>query len=240
MEQQDIFSASSIDGILKKLFSEHIERYTLENGLTVILREDHTSQLATAQLWVKTGSIHENTLLGTGVSHYTEHMLFKGTGRRNASQIASSAQAIGAHINAYTTFDRTVYYMDLPSENLLSALDILGDIAFASTFPEREALREKEVIFHEIDMSLDDPDHTLSQLLFDTAFTVHPYRYPIIGLRSLFQNLTYEQLYHYYQTRYVPNNTVLVLAGALDTFTLKKEIEQIFLAPPQNLWINFS
>ena len=228
MEQQDIHFVSSVDSTLKGLFSEHIERYTLENGLTVLLQENHTTELASAQLWVKTGSIYENALLGTGISHFTEHMLFKGTKTRNPFQITSSIQAIGGHINAYTTFDRTVYYIDLPSEKLESALDILSDIVFYSLFSPKEALREKEVIFREIDMSEDDPDRLLSQLLFETAFTKHPYRYPIIGLRSLFQELTCKQLSEYYHTHYIPNNMVLVIAGALDIPTLKKEIEKIF------------
>ena len=91
------------------------ERLILPNGLTVLLQSDRSAPIASVQVWVKTGSIHEGAYLGAGLSHFLEHMLFKGTTRRAGREISLTIQAHGGHINAYTTFDRTVYYVDLPA-----------------------------------------------------------------------------------------------------------------------------
>ena len=132
-------------------------------------------------------------------------------------EISALVQENGGNINAYTTFDRTVYYIDLPSESVGVALDVLGDAVFHSTLPDEEVTREQDVILREIDMYLDDPDHLLSQALFETAFHQHSYRQPIIGHRSVFEQVGREDLMTYYQERYVPNNAVVVIAGCVFT-----------------------
>ena len=96
-----------MDSFLEKLFCEKVERFTLSNGLTVLLKEEHANKIASVQVWVKTGSIYEGSLLGAGVSHFLEHMLFKGTEKRSGEELTREIQAAGAYINAYTTFDRT-------------------------------------------------------------------------------------------------------------------------------------
>jgi zinc protease len=96
---------SLIDPILR----EPVERYGLENGLTVILKPDRSNAICSVQVWVKTGSIHEDDKIGSGLSHYLEHMLFKGTEKRGGREISENVQSAGGYINAYTTFDRTVY-----------------------------------------------------------------------------------------------------------------------------------
>src|SRR5471032_1469296 len=111
-------SATADLRLLDPFWHEPVERTILANGLTLILKPDRSAALASVQVWVKTGSIHEGALLGAGLSHYLEHMLFKGTARRAGREISATVQANGGYINAYTTFDRTVYYIDLPSENL--------------------------------------------------------------------------------------------------------------------------
>jgi len=104
--------------LLDAFWREPVERAVLANGLTVLIKPDRSAALASVQVWVRTGSIHEGTQLGAGLSHYLEHMLFKGTTRRSGREISATVQANGGYINAYTTFDRTVYYIDLPSERL--------------------------------------------------------------------------------------------------------------------------
>src|SRR5687767_4883459 len=152
--------------LLESLWRESIERYTLPNGLTVLLKPDHAAPVSSVQVWVKTGSIHEGTHLGAGLSHYLEHMLFKGTSRRAGRDISATVQAHGGYINAYTTFDRTVYYIDLPSEHTAVAIDLLADAVLRSTLPADEALKEKEVILREIAMTKDEPDTRLWDALF--------------------------------------------------------------------------
>src|ERR1700677_2550930 len=132
--------------LLDAFWREPVERTVLANGLTLLVKPDRAAALASVQVWVRTGSIHEGSQLGAGLSHYLEHMLFKGTERRSGREITASVQASGGYINAYTTFDRTVYYIDLPSEHLEVAVDILADAVLHSTLPEDEAIREKNVI----------------------------------------------------------------------------------------------
>ena len=113
--------------LLERLWREPVERTVLPNGLTVVLKPDHSSALASVQVWARTGSMHEGAFLGAGLSHFLEHMLFKGTGRRTGPEISAAVQAHGGYFNAYTTFDRTVYHIDLPSEHLEVAVDHLAD-----------------------------------------------------------------------------------------------------------------
>lgn len=225
-----------LDKLLKNLFEEKISKTVLENGLTVLAKEDHSAEVISVQVWVKTGSIHEGKYLGSGISHYLEHMLFKGTQKRNYRQISEDLQKIGANINAYTTFDRTVYYVNGPIEAFEESLDVLSDITFNSLIDPNETAKEQSVILREIDMGLDDPDRQFSQALFQTAFTDHPYRLEIIGQRSLFQHITYNDLQSYYKARYVPNNMVLVVVGSCDVQQIHQLAEKYFgKVPPQSL-----
>src|SRR5271169_2403650 len=199
--------------LLDALWREPVERIVLANGMTLLVKPDRSARLVSVQVWVKTGSIHEAGQLGAGLSHYLEHMLFKGTSRRTGRQISATVQANGGYINAYTTFDRTVYYIDLPSERVELAVDVLADAVLHSTLPEAEVVREKDVILREIAMTRDDPDNRLWEALFSTAFREHPYRQPIIGHRDVFAAADRSALLSYYRERYVPNNMVVVIAG---------------------------
>jgi zinc protease len=219
--------------LLDRLWREPIERYTLPNGLTVLLKADPAAPVASVQVWVKTGSIHEGAHLGAGLSHYLEHMLFKGTDRRAGRDISATVQAHGGYINAYTTFDRTVYYIDVPAAHTRVAIDLLADAVLHSTLPAEEVAKEKEVILREIDMCLDDPDQRLSQALFETAFRTHPYRQPIIGHRDVFAASTREDLMAYYRGRYVPNNLVLVIVGDFDATATRAAIAEHFGKAPR-------
>lgn len=219
--------------LLRPFWSEPVHRHVLPNGLTVLLKPDHSSALCSVQVWVKTGSVHEGGLLGGGLSHYLEHMLFKGTERRAGREISATVQAHGGYINAYTTFDRTVYYIDIPSEHAPVALDLLADAVLHSTLPADEVEREKQVILREIDMTLDEPDQRLGQKLFETAFRQHAYQHPIIGHRPVFSSVTREDLLAYYRSRYVANNLVLVVAGHFEPAALLVEIDKHFGAAPR-------
>lgn len=220
--------------LLAPFWHEAVERIVLPNGLTVIIKPDHSAALASVQVWVKSGSIHEGEHLGSGLSHYLEHMLFKGTARRAGRDISATVQSHGGYINAYTTFDRTVYYIDLPSEHVEVAIDLLADAVFHSTLPADEVEKEKNVILREIDMGQDDPDQRLGEALFETAFHQHPYRLPIIGHRSVFAAVSREDLVGYYQARYVPNNTVVTIVGDVDLAAARGWVEKHFGAVPRS------
>ncbi|WP_193210615.1 M16 family metallopeptidase [Luteolibacter marinus] len=200
----------------------------LPNGLTVILDPDAAAPVISAQLWVETGSLHEGALLGSGVSHFLEHMVFKGGGKFGADELATTVQAAGGHWNAYTTFDRTVYYIDGPATGTQTFLEVLAAMIFAPTLPEEEFEKEKDVIRREIDMGLDDPDDVASRQLFSTAFTADPRRHPVIGHRGLFGEITYEQLTGYHKARYTPDRCCLCLSGDFDADEVRAKISELF------------
>jgi zinc protease len=197
-----------------------VELRHLANGLSVLVQPDFTAPVVSIQFWCATGSIHEGTWLGAGMSHLLEHLMFKGTPTRRNSQMAQQIQDLGGHLNAYTSFDRTVYHVDLPSDHALAALEILGDAIFNSTLPAEEYDREMEVIRREFAMGRDNPDSELGKLIFQTAFTRHPYRHPVIGYLDLFNQIGRDDVAAYYRERYAPQNLTLIICGAVEPETI--------------------
>lgn len=202
--------------------------HTFENGFQALLKPDLAAPIVSLQVWVRTGSIHEENWLGAGLSHLLEHMLFNGTSRRGPRQISEDVQAAGAYINAYTSFDRTVYWIETPPESTAECLDILADMTLHSTLPEDEFRKELEVIRREMAMGDDSPGSVISKLLFATAFQKHPCRHPVIGHRQVFDQLSHEDLLAFYRRHYVPNNMFLVATGPFDEADLIERMEASF------------
>jgi len=227
-------SAPSDRVLLDAFWREPVERTVLPNGLTLLVKPDRSAGLVSVQVWVKTGSIHEGSQLGAGLSHFLEHMLFKGTARRSSREISATVQANGGYINAYTTFDRTVYFIDLPSENVEVAVDVLADAVLNSTLPDAEVARERDVILREIAMTRDDPDNRLWEAVFSTAFREHPFRQPVIGHKDVFEAADRGALLSYYRERYVPNNMVVVVAGDVGTAQVRAIVERHFGGAPRS------
>ena len=186
---------------------------TLENGLVIIVREDHNAPVVSAQAWAMAGSIHEGRWLGAGLSHVLEHMLFKGTKTRAGSRIDQEVQEAGGYMNAYTSFDRTVYHIDVPNTGAVKAVDILCDIMQHATLPPDELAKEMDVIRREMDMCHDDPGRRASRRLFETAYTKSPYRFTIIGYPDIFNEVKPDDIRNYYTEKYAPNNVFFVVAG---------------------------
>ncbi|HEY4415241.1 MAG TPA: pitrilysin family protein, partial [Verrucomicrobiae bacterium] len=189
---------------------------TLDNGLTIIVREDHSAPVVSVQAWCAAGSIHEGHWLGAGLSHVLEHMLFKGTTSRPGSRIDQEVQEAGGYMNAYTSFDRTVYHIDVPNTGATVAIDILCDIMQHATLPPDELAKELDVIRREMDMGQDDPGRRSGRRLFETAYTKSPYRFTIIGYPDIFNELKPENIRDYYTEKYAPNNCFFVVAGDLN------------------------
>jgi zinc protease len=200
----------------------------LDNGLTIIVREDHSAPVVSAQAWCMAGSVHEGNWLGAGMSHVLEHMLFKGTTTRPGSRIDQEVQEAGGYMNAYTSFDRTVYHIDVPNTGAKVAIDILCDIMQHATLPDDEMEKEKQVIVREMDMNVDDPNRRASRRLFETAYTKSPYRFTVIGYPDIFHELKSEDIRAYYHEKYAPNNVFYVVAGDVKSDEVMAQIRESY------------
>src|SRR5438477_4405507 len=201
---------------------------TLENGLAIIVREDHSAPVVSAQAWCMTGSIHEGKWLGAGMSHVLEHMLFKGTTTRPGSRIDQEVQEAGGYMNAYTSFDRTVYHIDVPNTGAKIAIDILCDIMQHASLPPEEMAKEKQVIVREMDMNVDDPGRRAGRRLFETAYTKSSYRFTVIGYPDIFHELKPEDIHSYYREKYAPNNVFYVVAGDVTESQVIAQIREAY------------
>lgn len=203
-------------------------QHTLANGLEVIVHEDPQHPLVSVQVWVKAGSIHEEAWTGAGLAHCVEHMLFKGTVRRTAQEISTGIQQLGGYVNAYTTFNRTVYWIDGLAEHTEGYLDILADMVRHSRFDAAELAKEQEVIRREMAMGNDEPGDQLHHLMQATSFRTHPLRHPIIGHRAVFDQVSREDVVGFVRRQYVPNNCFVVIAGAVDAEATLAAVERLF------------
>lgn len=202
--------------------------HTLDNGFEVIVQEDHAHPLVSVQVWVRAGSIHEEQWTGAGLAHLVEHMLFKGTANRTPGDITQSIQSLGGQVNAYTSFNRTVYWIDGLAENAGGYIDILADMAMNSKFDPADLAREKDVIRREMAMDNDDPNSASQHLMQATAFRRHPLRQPIIGHRQVFDQVERPDVVHFVKRHYSPNNCFLVVSGAVDTRAVLAVAKQHF------------
>ncbi len=201
---------------------------TLDNGLVIITREDHSAPVVSAQAWCHAGSITEGKWLGAGLSHVLEHMLFKGTTTRPGSRIDQEVQSAGGYMNAFTSFDRTVYHINVPNTGGKIAIDILCDIMQNATLPPDELHKELDVIRREMDMNQDDPGRRAGRRLFESAYTKSPYRFTIIGYPDIFNTLKPDDILGYYRDQYVPNNIFFVVTGDIQTAEVTAQIRQAF------------
>jgi zinc protease len=201
---------------------------SLENGLVIIIREDPNAPVLSVQAWCKAGSIDEGKWIGAGLSHMLEHMLFKGTPRRPGGKIDQEIQDVGGYMNAYTSFDRTVYYINVPTTGASVAIDILCDIMQNATLPPDEVEKEKQVILREMDMNQDDPSRRASRRLFETAYIRSPYRFTVIGYPDIFNEISREDIVSYYREKYAPNNTFFVIVGDIHAPEVEAQIREAY------------
>jgi len=188
--------------------------FTLDNGLKVLLVPKPGTGITAVDLWVNVGSLNETREI-SGISHFFEHMLFKGTERRPGG-IDREVEALGGRTNAATSYDFTHYYIILPSEHTELAIDIIADITQNSSFPEEEIAREKEVVLREQQQRSDNPTSFAFFTMRQEFYAVHPYKLPIIGFADSLEKLNREDFLNWMKTYYVPNNMTLVVAGDIE------------------------
>src|SRR5215831_11849929 len=202
-------------------------RTTLDNGLKVILVEDHSAPVVALNVWVRTGSADERPDQW-GMAHVHEHMLFKGTEKRGVGEIAATVEGAGGNINAFTSYDMTVYHITMASKDAGVGVDVLSDAVLHSGFDAHELAKEEEVVIEEIRRSDDSPDSLMSKVLFETAYTQHPYRREVIGTQESVRSFTRQGLLDFYHHWYVPNNMTFVAVGDLKPDAVLAQIKAAF------------
>ncbi len=205
-----------------------IHEYNLENGLNVLIQEKHESNLVAFEIIVKTGSLFEESKLGSGIAHLVEHMIFKGTQKRDALKIDDEIKALGGSINGYTSRQFTGYTLVLPAENFEAGLEILSDMLKHPVFDDIELEKEKDVILSEIKMNRDNPRRYFQTRFFKHAFLINPYNLPIIGFETLFLKLTREDIRNFHNKWYIPNNMIIAVAGNIEHETALGKIKENF------------
>ncbi|MBK7976103.1 MAG: insulinase family protein [Deltaproteobacteria bacterium] len=185
----------------------------LPNGAELIVQEKRNAPVVSVQAWVRTGAIHEQEWMGAGLSHYCEHLLFKGTTKRPTGQLDQDIRGGGGDNNAYTNSERTVYHATTAASSFATAFDAIADMVANSTFPPEEVKKEHGVVRKELERASDDPDRALYDTFEATVYQVHPYRVPVLGYLDRFDRVTREEVYAYYKRRYSPSNTVFIAVG---------------------------
>jgi zinc protease len=203
------------------------KKMQLKNGMKVLFVESHKSPVVSVQMWVKNGSADESAK-ERGVSHFIEHLLFKGTEKYKVGEIAKIVEASGGELNAYTSFDQTVFYVTISKEFLDTGLDVISQMMGSPSFDEDEINNEREVVVEEIKRGLDNPQRQASRLLFETVYKKHPYKYPVIGYEKIIRSIRPKQIIDYYHRRYVPSNMTLVVAGDVHSQKIKPKIKSYF------------
>jgi len=204
---------------------------TLANGLKVIVREEHAAPLASVWCWYRVGSKDERPGL-TGVSHWVEHMNFKGTTNIPRDQVKGIIEQYGGSWNGYTWIDQTTYLETASRDALDRMLFIESERMASCLYHPDDCESERTVIIAELQGGENDPDQLLDQELVATAFKAHPYRHPTIGWISDLEAMTRDDLYGYYRRYYVPNNATLVVVGDVDTDEALRLVEQRFGSIP--------
>src|SRR6185436_14786500 len=207
--------------------TDAVRRTVLDNGLTVLTRELHSSPIVSTMIWYRVGSRNEE-LGQTGKSHFLEHMLFKGTSRFRKGQIDLLTLKNGGSNNAITSHDFTAYYFNFASDRWKIALEIEADRMVNCVFDPEEFEAEKKVVIEELKGGLDSPWGLLVQEVNAAAYKVHPYRNPVIGWLGDVERATAEEQQAYYRKHYIPNNAILALAGDFDSDQIVDEVSRHF------------
>jgi predicted Zn-dependent peptidase len=203
-----------------------IKKYTCQNGVRIVLEQIPTVRSVAIGVWIGTGSRDENPK-NNGISHFLEHMFFKGTTTRTARDIAESFDSIGGQVNAFTSKEYTCYYAKVLDTHADYALEVLADMFFNSTFEGEELKKERNVVIEEIKMYEDTPDDIVHDLLTKAVYENHPLGYPILGTEETLNTFTSETLKEYIGERYTPENVVISIAGNIPE-TFIGEVEKYF------------
>jgi predicted Zn-dependent peptidase len=204
-----------------------VEITKLANGMTIVTDRLDTVETVSLGVWVQAGSRFE-TAANNGVSHLLEHMAFKGTARRSARDIAEEIEAVGGHLNAFTSREMTAFHATTLKDNVDVAIDIIGDILQNSVFDQQELEREREVVLQEIGQAFDTPDDIVFDHFQSTAFPEQPLGRPVLGPPEIVASMTRDTLMGYMGTHYTPPRMIFAAAGKLDHDVIVAMVEAQF------------
>jgi zinc protease len=211
--------------------NNNLTQVTLSNGLQLLLKEIHTAPIISSWLWYRVGS-RDEVQGRTGVSHWVEHMQFKGTELFPANLLDKAISREGGTWNAFTYMDWTAYFETMPADKIDLALRLEADRMLNSRFDPEEVASERTVIISEREGSENEPLFLLGEAMQQTAFRIHPYHHEVIGDKADLRTMTRDDLYNHYRTFYVPNNAVMAVAGDFETESMLSRIKELFETAP--------
>jgi len=206
-------------------------RYTLPNGLLILLKENHNAPVISQWIWYRVGSRDEQPGK-TGLSHWVEHMQFKGTPSFPANTLDKAIARLGGYWNAYTHLDWTTYFETMPADKIGLAIRLEADRMVNSTFEPAEVASERTVIISERQGSENEPIFQLSEAVRANAFSTHNYRHEVLGDLTDLKTLQRDDLFSHYQTYYIPDNAVLAIAGDFETESMLEQLRQAYESIP--------
>src|SRR5512132_486135 len=208
--------------------ADRVVAATLDNGLRVLLLEDHRSPIVSFQVWYRVGSRDEQRG-ATGIAHFLEHMMFKGTPTRGPKQFARLVEENGGQDNAFTSQDVTSYFVDIAADKLDLVIELEADRMQHLLLDAKQIASERQVVIEERrTRTEDDPGGFLGEEVSSIAFKAHPYGYPIIGWMEDIRRITPAEIRAFYRTYYVPNNAIVVAVGDFKTPAVMEKIQKTF------------
>jgi zinc protease len=219
-------------GWTEEVFHLDIKAFQLDNGLEVLILEDHAVPLVTVQVWYRVGSRNERPGI-TGISHFLEHVMFKGTPKYGPGMYSQLIQRYGGTQNAFTSYDTTAYYSVLPAARLELALELEADRMTNLLLDPGEIKAEREVVKEERRLRENTPTGPMYEELGALAFKAHPYHWPTIGWMTDIEAITREDLLAHYKTYYIPNNAALIIVGDVDTTQTLEAVRRHFGSTPK-------
>jgi len=203
------------------------EQYRLDNGMQVILKENHSSPMVTSIVFVKSGSKYESKF-ENGITHFLEHLLFDGTANMSREELDVSIQDLGGYINAFTRKELTAFLVLLPKQYIEYGLTVQADMLFNSTFPEDELVKERKVVIAEINRDTEAPSTPAESFITEKAYAGTDYNRPVLGYSSFIENIPREAIVDYWKRYYIPRNMMVLVIGDFESQHMKATIDSIF------------
>src|SRR5689334_16430196 len=206
--------------------------FTLANGLQVVVIQDHRTPVVTQMVWYKVGSADE-TPGKSGLAHFLEHLMFKGTAKHPAGEFSQTVLRVGGNENAFTSFDYTGFFQTVPSDQLGNMMEFEADRMTGLILKDENVLPERDVVLEEYNMRVaNNPEARLSEQIMAALYLNHPYGRPVIGWRQEIEKLDREDALAFYRRFYAPNNATLVIAGDVEAKEVRPMVEKAYGAIP--------